>query len=79
MLHGDLGYDYYKGEPVTSVIAQAAPATMSLVLGAAVLWICYGIFTGVVSAVKPRSLMDRALPRRRCSSTRCPHSSSACR
>ena len=59
VLHGDLGYDYYKGEPVISVIAQAAPATISLVLGAAVLWISYGIFSGVVSAVRPRSLLDR--------------------
>ena len=29
VLHGNLGYDYYKGEPVISAIAQAAPATIS--------------------------------------------------
>ena len=46
VLHGNLGYDYYKGEPVSSAIAQAAPTTISLVLGAAVLWISYGIFSG---------------------------------
>ncbi len=26
LLHGNFGYDYYKGVPVRSVIAQAAPA-----------------------------------------------------
>ena len=59
LLHGNFGYDYYKGEPVRSVIAQAAPATISLVLGAAVIWISYGVFSGIISAVKSRSLMDR--------------------
>jgi peptide/nickel transport system permease protein len=59
LLHGNFGYDYYKGEPVRSVIAQAAPATISLVLGAAVIWISYGVFSGVISAVRSRSLMDR--------------------
>ena len=60
LLHGNLGYDYYKGQPVVSVIAAAAPATISLVIGAAIIWIIYGVFTGVISAVRSRSLMDRA-------------------
>lgn len=60
-LRGNLGFDYYKSEPVISVIAQGAPATISLVLGAAMLGIAYGIVTGVVSAVKARSLLDRGL------------------
>ena len=60
LLQGNLGYDYYKGEPVSSAIGQAAPETISLVIGAAILWISYGVFSGVVSAVRPRSFMDRA-------------------
>ena len=60
LLQGNFGYDYYKGQPVGSVIAAAAPATISLVLGAAVIWITYGVFTGVISAVRSRSLMDRS-------------------
>ena len=60
LLQGNLGYDYYKGEKVTTVIAQAAPATISLVIGAAIIWISYGVFTGVISAVRSRSLMDRS-------------------
>jgi peptide/nickel transport system permease protein len=59
LLHGNFGYDYYKGESVRSAIAQAAPATISLVLGAAVIWITYGVFSGIISAVRSRSLMDR--------------------
>jgi len=34
-LHGNLGYDYYASQPVVSVISQAAPDTISLVIGAA--------------------------------------------
>ena len=59
LLQGNLGYDYYKGEPVVSAISQAAPETISLVLGAAVIWIVYGVFSGVISAVKSRSFLDR--------------------
>jgi peptide/nickel transport system permease protein len=59
LLQGDLGFDYYKGQSVNTVVAQALPATASLVLGAAILWIAYGVFSGVVSAVRSRSLLDR--------------------
>jgi peptide/nickel transport system permease protein len=53
-LRGDLGYDYYHQVPVTTIIASALPKTLSLVLGAAVLWLLIGVLTGVVSAVRPR-------------------------
>jgi peptide/nickel transport system permease protein len=59
VLHGNLGHDYYKGESVNSVIAQALPETTSLVIGAAILWIAYGIISGVISAVRPRTFLDR--------------------
>jgi peptide/nickel transport system permease protein len=60
LLQGNFGYDYYKGQSVRSVIAAAAPPTISLVIGAAIIWISYGVFTGVISAVRSRSLMDRS-------------------
>src|ERR1019366_3685864 len=60
-LHGDLGFDYYHQVPVTTVIATALPITLSLVLGAAVLWLGIGVFNGVLSAIRPRSFVDRAL------------------
>jgi peptide/nickel transport system permease protein len=59
LLQGNLGYDYYKGQSVNSVVAAALPATISLVAGAAIIWIGYGVFSGVVSAVRPRTFLDR--------------------
>ena len=59
LLQGNLGYSYYKGESVDSVVAAALPDTASLVIGAAILWIGYGVFSGVVSAVRPRTFLDR--------------------
>jgi peptide/nickel transport system permease protein len=59
LLQGNLGYDYYKGQSVNSVVAAALPATISLVIGAAILWIGYGVLSGVISAVRPRTLLDR--------------------
>ena len=60
-LRGDLGYDYYHQVPVTTIIAQAIPVTLSLAVGAAVIWLVLGITNGVVSATHPRTLADRAL------------------
>ncbi|MGH3253369.1 MAG: ABC transporter permease [Trebonia sp.] len=59
LLQGNLGYDYYKGQSVNSVVGAAAPDTLSLVLGAAILWIGYGVISGGISAVRPRSFLDR--------------------
>lgn len=60
-LRGDLGYDYYHQVPVTTVIATAAPVTLSLVVGAAIMWLTLGVFNGVMSAIRPRSFVDRGL------------------
>lgn len=59
LLHGDLGYSFYNSEPVTTLIVQRLPVTLSLVLGAAVLWMVMGVLIGVLSATHPRSLFDR--------------------
>ncbi len=58
-LHGNLGYSFYHQQSVNSVIASAFPITLSLVIGAAILWIIMGVLSGVLSAVRARSLMDR--------------------
>ncbi len=60
-LRGDLGYDYYKQIPVTSIIADALPKTLSIALGAAVIWMLIGVTNGVLSATRPRSFLDRSL------------------
>jgi peptide/nickel transport system permease protein len=61
LVHGNLGYDYYHGESVNSIIAQAFPITLSLVIGAAVIWFTIGVLSGVATAVRPRSVLDRVL------------------
>jgi peptide/nickel transport system permease protein len=60
-LHGDLGYDYYYQLSVTHILIDALPITLSLALGAAVIWMLLGVTNGVLSAVYPRSLLDRSL------------------
>jgi peptide/nickel transport system permease protein len=59
LLHGNLGYSFYHSQSVNSIIAAALPITLSLVIGAAILWIVMGVLSGVLSAVRARSLLDR--------------------
>lgn len=59
LLHGDLGYSYYSSEPVTHLIGGRISVTLSVAFGGAVLWLLVGVLTGVVSARRPRSLLDR--------------------
>ena len=60
VLHGDLGYSFNNAQPVRTIIIDRAPITMSLALGAAVVWLGIGIPIGILAATKPRSLRDRA-------------------
>ena len=60
LLHGNLGYSYYSQEPVTTIIKQGLPATLSLVIGGVVLWLIAGIIVGILSATRPRTIFDRA-------------------
>jgi peptide/nickel transport system permease protein len=59
VLHFDFGYSYQSNVPVRELIFDRLPATISLVIGATVLWLLMGIPTGVVSAVRKGSLLDR--------------------
>jgi peptide/nickel transport system permease protein len=57
--HHDLGHSYYNRESVNHIITDAAPVTASLVLGGAFFWMLIAIPIGVLSALRPRSLLDR--------------------
>jgi peptide/nickel transport system permease protein len=57
--HHNLGYSYYHQQPVSTVLKQAFPITLSLALGAAVIWLIIGVSTGVLSAVRRGSIWDR--------------------
>jgi peptide/nickel transport system permease protein len=59
-LHFNLGYSYYSSASVRSLIADRLPATISLTLGAAAIWLAAGLAVGIVSAVRRRSKLDRA-------------------
>jgi peptide/nickel transport system permease protein len=61
VLHFDLGRSYQSNVPVRDQIFDRLPATASLVLGAAVLWITAGIAVGTISAIKRGSVLDRTL------------------
>lgn len=60
-LHGNLGYDYYHQVSVSHIIGQALPITLSLALGASVIWLVLGVMNGIISAVHPRTVADRSL------------------
>ena len=57
--HFDLGFSYQNDEAVRTQILSRLPATISLALGAFVVWIAVGIPIGIISALKRRSLLDR--------------------
>ncbi|TDB80643.1 ABC transporter permease [Actinomadura sp. KC216] len=54
------GYSFRSSQPVRETLLDRAPATASLALGAAVIWLVGGIAIGVVSALRRGSLWDRA-------------------
>ena len=55
-----LGHSYATRQPVNEIIKEAAPITASLVFGGAILWMLVAVPIGILSALRPRSLLDRA-------------------
>ncbi|HEV8462183.1 MAG TPA: ABC transporter permease [Gaiellaceae bacterium] len=55
-----LGYTYASGSSVKGLIMARAPRTLFLIMGAAIIWLILGVSIGVLSAVKRRSVADRA-------------------
>ena len=60
VVHGDLGQSFYNRQDVSEIIWTAMPITAGLVFGALVMWLLIAFPIGVVSAMYPRSLIDRA-------------------
>jgi peptide/nickel transport system permease protein len=61
VLHFDFGYSYEFDEPVRDLILDRLPATIYLTAGAVVIWLLIGLPTGIVSAIRRRSLLDRTM------------------
>ena len=53
------GYSFRQHQLVGSMMATAAPVSISLCVGAAILWLIGGVTVGTFSALKPGSFIDR--------------------
>jgi peptide/nickel transport system permease protein len=60
VLHFNLGYSYYSSASVKSLILDRLPATISLTVGGVIIWLAIGIPVGIISAIKRRTVLDRA-------------------
>jgi peptide/nickel transport system permease protein len=58
---GDLGVSYRASLPVTDLLLQRLPATLSLIVGGLVVSVLVGIGMGMLAGVRPGSLRDRAV------------------
>lgn len=54
-----LGYSFITQTPVLPELLDRIPVTLSLAVGAAVLWVLAGVSTGVISALRRGSVIDR--------------------
>jgi peptide/nickel transport system permease protein len=59
-LHFDFGHSYYSGQSVRSLISERLAPTISLAVGAGVLWVIGGLSVGVISALRRHTFVDRA-------------------
>ncbi|MHB1242497.1 MAG: ABC transporter permease [Gaiellaceae bacterium] len=58
--HQSLGESFVNRQDVNDIVARAAPVTAALVFGGAIFWLALSIPIGIISALWPRSLIDRA-------------------
>ena len=56
-----LGFSFKTDEPVLSLIKDRFPVTFSIAIGAAVLWVIFGVTTGLVSALKAGGNVDKTI------------------
>ncbi|MCL7382395.1 ABC transporter permease [Streptomyces sp. 35G-GA-8] len=64
VLHCDapcLGFSYRTDQQVTQLLGERLPATLSLALGAMVIWLVIGVGTGLLSALRRGGITERAL------------------
>jgi peptide/nickel transport system permease protein len=59
ILHFNFGYSFQFSQPVKTLILNRLPATISLTVGAVVVWLLIGLPIGIISAVRSRSVLDR--------------------
>nr|WP_205808068.1 ABC transporter permease [Micromonospora sp. HNM0581] len=59
-LTGDLGVSFRSGRPVTAIVLERLPATLSLAVTAVVFALVVAVPLGIVSAIRSGSLVDHA-------------------
>ena len=59
LLHFDFGYSYQNNVPVRDTLLDRLPATVSLAIGGAVIWLLIGVAVGIASAIKRGTMLDR--------------------
>jgi ABC-type dipeptide/oligopeptide/nickel transport system permease component len=57
-VQGDLGVSYRSGIPVADLVARTFPATLELAVAAFVLAAIFGLTTGTIAALRPRTAID---------------------
>jgi peptide/nickel transport system permease protein len=55
-----LGYSFITREPVWPDLLDRLPVTASLAVGASIIWLFFGVATGVISALRRGSVFDRS-------------------
>ena len=58
LIHGDMGSSSENGRAVTTLLGEAVPVTMRLVVAATVISVIFGVAIGVISAVRKYSVFD---------------------
>ena len=59
VLHFDFGYSYQNNVAVKDTLFDRLPATVSLAVGGAVIWLLIGVAVGIASAIKRGTILDR--------------------
>jgi peptide/nickel transport system permease protein len=59
VVHQSLGRSFATRQQVNDIIKAAAPVTASLVFGGVVIWLAIAFPIGILSALRPRTLLDR--------------------
>jgi peptide/nickel transport system permease protein len=59
VLEQSLGTSFATRQDVNDIILRAAPVTASLVFGGVIFWMLLALPIGILSALRPRSLLDR--------------------
>jgi peptide/nickel transport system permease protein len=57
--HGSFGFSFVNGLPVRTTLGKEIPVTASIVFGGVIMYLAIAIPTGVISALRPRSILDR--------------------